>query len=54
MRNYLDLHHCEILVTDLAQAMHFYTQILGMEAVPNPSNLRASKGLNLGDQEIHL
>ncbi len=54
MSNYLGIHHCEILVTDIDKAMHFYTQILSMEEVHNPSTFRASKWLKLGNQEIHL
>ena len=31
MSNYLGIHHCEILVTDIDKAMYFYTQVLGAE-----------------------
>lgn len=54
MSNYLGIHHCEILVTDIDKAMHFYTQILGLEEIPNPSTFQASKWLRLGNQELHL
>ncbi len=54
MSNYLGIHHCEILVTDVDKAMHFYTQLLGMEEIHNPSTFQASKWLRLGNQELHL
>lgn len=48
------IHHCEILVTDLNQALEFYKEKLGLEELHNPSSFSGSKWLRLGNQQLHL
>jgi len=53
-KNYIGIHHCEILVTDLHKALIFYTEKLGLEELHNPSVFSQSKWLRLGEQQLHL
>ena len=43
--NYLGIHHCEILVTDLNKALKFYIEVLGLEEINNTSSFSESKWL---------
>ena len=52
--NYLGIHHCEILVTDMDAALKFYIGIVGMEEITNSSSFLESKWLKLGNQQLHL
>jgi catechol 2,3-dioxygenase-like lactoylglutathione lyase family enzyme len=52
------LHHCSILVTDMARARRFYRDVLGLREIVIPSTFPGA-GLNvhwfeLGDEQIHL
>lgn len=52
--NYLGIHHCEILVTDIDAALKFYTEVIGLEEIHNPSGFSQNKWLKLGNQELHI
>ncbi|MBI3876757.1 MAG: VOC family protein [Verrucomicrobia bacterium] len=52
------LHHCSILVTDMARAKRFYREVLGLREIGIPSTFPAA-GLRvhwfeLGGEHIHL
>ena len=52
---YLGLHHGSLIVDDLARALNFYCQILGMEQDHQRPTLSFSGAwLNTGEQQIHL
>lgn len=53
-KNYLGIHHCEILVTDIDAALKFYTEVVGLEELPNASVFSQNKWLKLGNQELHI
>lgn len=49
------LQHCGLVVSDLERSRRFYTEALGFEEVPRPSNFTfAGAWFRLGDDEIHL
>lgn len=51
---FIGIHHCEILVTDLSQALEFYKETLGLEELHNPSSFSGSKWIKIGKQQLHL
>jgi catechol 2,3-dioxygenase-like lactoylglutathione lyase family enzyme len=51
----LYLHHVSICVTDLARAMKFYGEVLGLQALPRPDLGFPGAWYAVGDrQELHL
>ncbi len=52
--NVKGIHHCEILVTDLERALHFYKETLGLNEIHNPATFSGSRWLQLGKQQLHL
>jgi catechol 2,3-dioxygenase-like lactoylglutathione lyase family enzyme len=49
------LDHASLLVTDVDRSRHFYSQVLGMEEVPRPSNFNfPGAWFRKGRAEVHL
>lgn len=49
------LNHTSLLVRDVERSRRFYTQVLGMEEVPRPSNFNfPGAWFRKGSAEIHL
>ena len=48
------LHHVSINVTDLEQARHFYSVVLGLSELPRPPFDFAGIWYQLGDRQLHL
>lgn len=51
---YLGLRHASLLVADLAQALAFYCDVLGMGRVPRPAMDYDGAWLDAGGQQLHL
>lgn len=55
MNEITGIHHASVLVGDLARALHFYVDVLGIKLDPSrPSMPFEGAWLTLGDQQIHL
>ena len=55
MTNVLSLHHVSLIVSDTAQALRFYRDMLGLAVDPQRPDLGyPGAWLSLGDQQIHL
>jgi catechol 2,3-dioxygenase-like lactoylglutathione lyase family enzyme len=51
----LAVHHVSIAVSDVDEALDFYTRVLGMtQRVDRPATLGAGAWLDVGDQQLHL
>jgi len=49
------IHHASVVVSDLARALRFYVDVLGIEVdTSRPSMPYDGAWLQLGDQQIHL
>ncbi|MBI3468175.1 MAG: VOC family protein [Planctomycetes bacterium] len=49
------IHHCSIIVTDLARADHFYREVLGLKPIHKPRTFDFTVlWYQLGDQHVHL
>jgi glyoxylase I family protein len=49
------VHHVSVTVTNLDEALDFYTRVLGMQMRRDrPASLGAGAWLNAGPQQIHL
>ncbi len=48
------IHHVSINVRDVDEALTFYVDLLGMEALPRPDLGFPGAWLRSGDQEVHL
>jgi catechol 2,3-dioxygenase-like lactoylglutathione lyase family enzyme len=49
------IHHVALTVRDLAEAVRFYTGVLGLtERTDRPANLPAGAWLDVGGQQVHL
>jgi catechol 2,3-dioxygenase-like lactoylglutathione lyase family enzyme len=48
------LHHVGILVTDLARAKAFYSEVLGLREVSRPAFDFGGAWYQLGDRQLHL
>ena len=52
---FIGLHHGSLIVQNLAQAIHFYCQIIGFEQDPQRPEMNFNGAwLNVGEQQIHL
>lgn len=51
--NVRGVHHVNVLVTDVAEAVRFYTDVLGLAEAPRP-DLGPGAWLQLGGEQIHL
>jgi glyoxylase I family protein len=47
------VHHVNVLVTDVAEAVRFYTEVLGLSEAPRP-DLGPGAWLQLGEEQVHL
>jgi glyoxylase I family protein len=55
MTEFLGLHHASVVVTELAPALRFYVDVLGMPLDASRPDLGFSGAwLKVGDQQIHL
>ncbi|MCW8964450.1 MAG: VOC family protein [Gammaproteobacteria bacterium] len=54
MDNYKGIHHSSLIVSDTAQALQFYCEVLGMRQVPRMDLPFPGAWLAVGDQQIHL
>ena len=55
MNGITGIHHASVLVSDLARALHFYVDVLGIEIDRSrPTMPFPGAWLQLGDQQIHL
>lgn len=51
----LSIHHVSVLVADTAQALDFYTGVLGLEVDPSRPDLGyPGAWVNIGPQQVHL
>jgi len=48
------LHHVSINVTNLEQARHFYSTVLGLSELPRPPFDFAGVWYRIGDRQLHL
>jgi glyoxylase I family protein len=49
----LGVHHVNLLVTDVDEAVRFYTDVLGLTVAPRP-DLGPGAWLQLGEEQVHL
>jgi len=54
MTNFRGIHHSSLIVSNTAQALKFYCDVLGMERVPRMDLPFPGAWLSVGDQQIHL
>jgi catechol 2,3-dioxygenase-like lactoylglutathione lyase family enzyme len=47
------VHHVNVLVSDVDEAVRFYTEVLGLREAPRP-DLGPGAWLQLGDEQVHL
>lgn len=50
----LGLHHISVLVSDTAQSLHFYVDVLGLQPMERPDLGFPGAWLALGAQQLHL
>ena len=55
MSRFLQIHHASLLVTELSRALHFYSDVLGLEIDRSrPPMAFNGAWLKVGSQQIHL
>ena len=54
LKNDFILHHASLVVSDTANALRFYTDILGLQQIERPDLGFPGAWLKLGEQQLHL